>query len=86
MTTPNLFDEINTRLSELFANTPVGDIEKNMRAMVAGALSKLDVVTREEFEVQQDILAKTRERLEALEARVAALEAEDTAAKSGGAE
>ena len=48
---------------------------KNLRAMLASATSKLDLVTREEFEVQAQLLLRTREKLDALEARVSALEA-----------
>lgn len=50
------------------------DVEKNLHAFVQSALSKLDLVSREEFEVQKAVLAKTRSRLEALEAKVAELE------------
>ncbi|MGJ0485923.1 MAG: accessory factor UbiK family protein [Methylomicrobium sp.] len=50
------------------------DLEKNFHAVLQGALSRLDLVTREEFEVQKLVLAKTRANLEALEKRVAALE------------
>ncbi len=68
--------EISTRLSELVAASPVKDIEKNARALLTSGFSKLDLVTREEFEVQATLRARARERLAALEARVAALEAE----------
>lgn len=50
------------------------DVEKNVRAAVQGALGNLDLVTREEFDVQTQVLQRTRQRLQALEARVAALE------------
>ncbi|NOX75884.1 MAG: accessory factor UbiK family protein [Gammaproteobacteria bacterium] len=52
------------------------DVEKNIHAALQSALSRLDLVTREEFEVQSAVLLRTREKLEALEQRVAALEAE----------
>ncbi|MCX8006262.1 MAG: accessory factor UbiK family protein, partial [Burkholderiaceae bacterium] len=81
-------DELARRLGEL---VPPGleaaraDIEKNMRAVLQAGLARLDLVTREEFEVQQLVLRRTREKLEALERAVAALEAEgrsnDAAAK-----
>ena len=54
--------------------TPAGDIEKNLRAALAGVFAKLDLVTREEFDVQATVLARTRERLAELERRVAELE------------
>lgn len=51
------------------------DLEKNFRGVLASGLARLDLVTREEFEVQQAVLARTREKLELLEARLAELEA-----------
>ncbi|WP_026602505.1 ubiquinone biosynthesis accessory factor UbiK [Methylomonas sp. 11b] len=50
------------------------DVEKNIHALLQSGLSKLDLVSREEFEVQKAVLAKTRARLEELEKRVAELE------------
>jgi BMFP domain-containing protein YqiC len=50
------------------------DLEKNFRSVLRASLAKLDLVTREEFEVQEAVLARTREKLEALEARLAELE------------
>lgn len=50
------------------------DLEKNFRSVLRSSLSKLDLVTREEFEVQEAVLAKTRDKLEALEARLKELE------------
>ena len=52
------------------------DVEKNIHAILQATLSKLDLVTREEFDVQSRVLARTREKLEQLEKTVAALEAE----------
>lgn len=76
MTTPRFLDEIGAKLSELAANSPARDIEKNIRAVLGSAFSRLDLVTWEEFEVQREILAQARQRLVELEARVAALEAD----------
>lgn len=67
-------DEIRARFEELLARSPAKDVEKNMRAMLSGFLSRLDLVTREEFDIQTELLRRTREQLAALEARVAALE------------
>jgi BMFP domain-containing protein YqiC len=50
------------------------DLEQNFRSVLQASLSKLDLVTREEFEVQEAVLAKTREKLEALEALVKGME------------
>lgn len=76
MTTPRILDDIANKISELAANSPARDIEKNLKAVVSGAFGKLDLVTREEFEVQREMLAHARLRLAELEARVAVLEAE----------
>jgi len=75
MLNPKLLDEMSARVSSLLAATPAGDIEKNLRAVLAGLFAKLDLVTREEFDVQREVLARTREKLAALEACVADLEA-----------
>lgn len=82
MLNPKLLDEMSARVSSLLAATPAGDVEKNMRAALAGLFAKLELVTREEFDVQREVLARTREKLVALEARVAKLEAERQAAST----
>ena len=69
-----LIDEVNARLSELLAASPARDVERNLKALVASTLERLEVATREEFDVQAKVLARTREKLAALEARVAELE------------
>ena len=75
MSTPRFLDEIGAKLSELAANSPVRDFVKNAKAMLGGAFSKLDLVTRDEFEIQREVLANARQKLVELEARVAELEA-----------
>ena len=76
---PKAIDDIANRLANA---VPPGlsnlkeDLEKNFHAILQGALGKLDLVTREEFEVQKAVLAKTRTKLEDLEIRVAAMEKE----------
>jgi BMFP domain-containing protein YqiC len=70
----HIFDDISARISDVLAKSPAKDIEKNLRGMLSGAFSRLDLVTREEFDVQAKVLARTREKLVALEARVAELE------------
>ena len=57
------------------------DLEKNFRSVLQAGLGKMDLVTREEFEVQQAVLARTREKLESLEARLAGLEKKKPARK-----
>jgi BMFP domain-containing protein YqiC len=72
-------DEIGEKINQAISQSPVKDIEKNVRAMLASGLQKLDLVTREEFDVQQEVLLRTREKLVELEARVAKLELPDQA-------
>jgi len=57
------------------AANPAKHLEKNFRGMLAAALARLDLVTREDYDVQTEVLARARERLAALEKRVAELEA-----------
>ena len=78
MDPPRFFDELNTRISELIAASPAKDIEKNLRVLMSSFFSRLDLVTREEFDVQAKVLARTREKLTALEVRVAELERRNT--------
>lgn len=69
-----IFDEISAKWAEIIAKSPVKDVEKNLKAMLASAFGKLDLVTREEFDVQQEVLLRTREKLTVLEARITELE------------
>ncbi len=74
MLDPKTLEDIGNKMSALLANSPAKDIEKNAKAVVSGFLAKLDLVTREEFDIQTQVLARTREKLKELEARVEALE------------
>lgn len=74
MLDPKIFEELNARLSALIAASPARDIEKNVKALLASLFEKMDLVTREEFEIQSLLLARTRDKLKALEARVSELE------------
>lgn len=74
MLDPKMLDEVSSKLSALFAAGPAKDFEKNAKALLAGFFAKLDLVTREEFDVQAQVLTRTREKLKELEARVEALE------------
>ncbi len=76
MDNPKFLDDIAAKLKDLLASSPARDFEKNARALLAQGFAKLDLVTREEFDVQAELLSRTRQKLEALEARVAALEAQ----------
>jgi ubiquinone biosynthesis accessory factor UbiK len=71
----HLFEELSARVSALLAQSPAKDAEKNLRALLATFFTRLDLVTREEFDVQARLLARSREKITALESRVAELEA-----------
>ncbi len=70
-------------LPDSFANIQE-DVDKNLRSTLKIVLERMDLVTREEFDIQKAVLLRTREKLDALEARVAALEAEPSALENGG--
>jgi len=82
MLNQKLLDEISTKVNDLVAQSPVKDVEKNMRILLAGVFTKLDLVTRDEFNVQQEMLMRTREKLTELEARVTKLEDKPKANKT----
>ena len=77
----NLLDDINERVRSVLAQSPAADIEKNLRVLLAGWFGRLDLVTREEFDVQREVLRRAQDRLALLEARLSELE---TAAKEKG--
>ena len=75
MKQPNdVFNDLQQKMSDLFKNSPAKDVERNVKAMLSQGFSKLDLVTREEFDTQTQVLVRTRARLEELEKRVAQLE------------
>ena len=69
-----ILDELNRKVSELLASTPARDMEKNLRALMSSTFTRLDLVTREEFDVQQEVLRRTREKLQQIEGKLAELE------------
>ncbi len=74
MLNKNVIDEINSKVSDILQNSPAKDIEKNVKVLLSGAFTRLDLVTRDEFDVQQEVLQRTREKLIILESKVAKLE------------
>ncbi len=68
-------DELAARLGVAIANSPAKDVEKNVKAMLGAGLARLDLVPRAEFDLQAQVLLKTREKLDALERRLAEIEA-----------
>lgn len=67
-------DEVQKNLSDLIARSPAADLQRNVKVMLTDAFSRLDLVTREEFDVQVELLARTRAKLDALEAQLNRLE------------
>lgn len=72
-------DELNARIVTFLQQTPAGDVQKNLKAMLSSTFSRLDLVTREEFDIQAKVLERTREKLTGLEARLAELETRERA-------
>lgn len=83
MLNSKVFDDLGNRVREIIEKSPAKDLEKNLKAMLSSAVTRLDLVTREEFEVQTQVLLRTREKLTALEVRLAALEARTTSEAGG---
>lgn len=69
-----LFDDLSARINEALRNSPAQDIEKNLRALLASWFDRMDVVMREDFEVQRKLLEQAQTKLAALEKRVSELE------------
>ncbi|HET8596286.1 MAG TPA: accessory factor UbiK family protein [Castellaniella sp.] len=75
MIAPNQWlDDFQKNMSELLAKTPAADIERNMKALMAQTFARMDLITREEFDIQADLLARALERVQSLESQVQALE------------
>ena len=74
MSRTRILDDLSARISEFLAASPAKDVQKNLQALLSAAFAKLDLATRAELEVQAKVLARSREKLSELEARVAELE------------
>ena len=67
-------EELSNKIKEMAASSPLADMDKNIHALIKGALTKMELVTREEFDVQTEVLRHAREQLATLEAKLEALE------------
>lgn len=67
-------NEISNKIKEIVKDSPLGDAEKNIHALLKGAFTKMELVSREEFDVQAEVLRNTREKLSQLEAKLAELD------------
>jgi ubiquinone biosynthesis accessory factor UbiK len=76
MKSAELLDEISSKIKEIVNNSPLADLDKNIHALIQGAFTKMELVSREEFDVQAEVLRNTREKLALLEKKLAELEAD----------
>ena len=67
--------EISNKIREIVKDSPLPDIEKNIDALLKGMFTKMELVTREEFDVQMEVLKRTRQKLEELEKKLFEIEA-----------
>jgi BMFP domain-containing protein YqiC len=75
MAQTSLLEDLSARISEFLAASPAKDLEKNLKALLTAAFARLDLATREEFELQAEVLSRARGKLAELERRVVELEA-----------
>jgi ubiquinone biosynthesis accessory factor UbiK len=68
-------EDLQKNISDLIARSPAADVERNVRSMMTQAFGRLDLVTREEFDIQADLLARVRSRVDELSAQIQQLEA-----------
>lgn len=68
-------NEISNKIKEIVKSTPIADFDKNIHALIQGMFTKMELVSREEFDVQAEVLRNTREKLVQLESKLAQLEA-----------
>ena len=67
-------EEVQKKVADAVKDSPAKDLEKNVKGLMSQGFQKMDLITRQEFDIQVQVLAKTREKLEALEAKLALLE------------
>ena len=68
------FEDLSNKIKEIVSSSPLADMDKNIHALIKGALTKMELVTREEFDVQTEVLRHAREQLVSLEKKLEALE------------
>lgn len=66
--------DLSNKINEIVKSSPLADVEKNVNALIKGTFTKIELVSREEFDVQAEVLRNTRQKLEALEVKLAELE------------
>lgn len=73
-------EDLQSRVLALLQQTPAADLQKNLKALLTQQFARMDLVTRDEFDTQAQVLARTREKLEAVEKRLAQLEGKEPSA------
>ena len=68
-------EEISNKINDMIRSSPLADVEKNVNALIKGAFTKMELISREEFDVQAEVLRNTRDKLAILEVKLAELEA-----------
>ena len=71
-----LINDLSSKINVIIKNSPLQEVEKNINALIRGAFTKMELVSREEFDVQAEVLRKAREQLANLEEKLSTLEAE----------
>jgi BMFP domain-containing protein YqiC len=69
-----LINDLSSKINDIIKNSPLQEVEKNINALIRGAFTKMELVSRDEFEVQVEVLRKAREQLATLEEKLSALE------------
>ena len=77
-----ILDELQAKLGQIMGSSPAKDIERNIRATLTQAISRLDVVTTEEYEIQKLIIAQMQHKILSLETRLAELEQQSRHSKT----
>ena len=70
-------NNLSNKIKEILKNSPLSDVDKNIHALIQGMFTKMELISREEFDVQSEVLRNTREKLVQLEAKLAELEAQN---------
>ncbi|MFQ6334008.1 accessory factor UbiK family protein [Methylophilus sp. 3sh_L] len=73
--------ELSFKIKQLIDSSPISELENNLHALIQGALPKMELVSREEFDIQAALLARTQQQLKQLEEKISQLEQADAAKK-----
>ncbi len=73
--------ELSLKIKELIDSSPISELETNLHALIQGALTKMELVSREEFDIQSALLARTQQQLKMLEEKITVLEEAQTTKK-----